>query len=95
MGAMPACRKPQSQTCKVCGHADKFNFHVPDEVWQAIVPEEYQDRVVCLACFDEFAYRRGVPYAHALRSLYFAGDQATYEFRPAVALDRAEYSSMP
>ena len=30
---------PQQQTCKVCGRPDKFNFHVPDAVWEWIVPE--------------------------------------------------------
>jgi hypothetical protein len=93
MVVAPACRKPQAQTCKVCGHADKFNFDVPDEIWQVVVPEELQNRVVCLSCFDDFAYRKGVPYAHALRLLCFAGDQATFEFQPVVAVDRAEYAN--
>lgn len=91
----PACYEPKGQTCKVCGHRDKFNFDVPDEVWNAVVPEEYRDRVVCLTCFDNFAHRRGVSYAPSLRSLYFAGHQASCEFRPVRALDRAEFAPMP
>ena len=40
--------EPQQQTCKVCGQADKFNFHVPDKVWKTVVPPPYCERVVCL-----------------------------------------------
>ena len=70
----------QRQTCKVCGRRDYFDFHVPDEMWKTIVPPEYQNRVVCLACFDRFAYDRKVDYGSQLRQLYFAGDQASFTF---------------
>jgi hypothetical protein len=70
----------QRQTCKVCGRPDKFDFHVSNDIWQAIVPDEFQSRVVCLYCFDDFAYRRNVDYAESLRSLWFAGDKATFRF---------------
>lgn len=79
------------QTCKVCGHRDKFDFTVPDEVWALVVPEEYQNRVACLACFDDFAARSNIDYAHSLEVLYFAGQQATFVFRPMVAIDRKDY----
>ena len=77
---------PQQQTCKVCGEPDKFDFHVPDDVWAAIVPPPYVNRVVCLYCFDEFALDRGVAYASALGDLYFAGTKATFRFRVASAV---------
>lgn len=70
----------QRQTCKACGRPDKFDFFIPDELWHSVVPPELAGRVVCLFCFDDFASRRGVQYADALRSLYFAGDAATFEF---------------
>ena len=73
------------QRCKVCGHVDKFDFQVPDEIWAAVVPEALRDRVVCLACFDDFAQRRQVDYASCLRTLYFAGDRAAFEFRAVAA----------
>lgn len=71
----------ENQRCKVCGRRDKFDFHVPDEVWRSIVPEQYQNHVVCLACFDDFAKDKGVDYSTSLQTLYFAGDMATFEFR--------------
>ncbi len=74
------------QTCKVCGRPDKFNFNVPDEVWAAVVPLRYQNRVVCLACFDDFARERQVDYATCLSVLWFAGDAATFEFRVKTAI---------
>ena len=69
------------QTCKVCGRHDKFNFHVPDEVWKAVVPLEYQVLVVCLDCFDRFATEGRIEYAESLQLLYFAGDKAVFEFK--------------
>ena len=69
------------QTCKACGRADYFDFTVPDDVWEAIVPVSLRNRVVCLGCFDQFARERGVPYAEFVRTLYFAGEQASFIFR--------------
>ena len=54
----------QRQTCKVCQQPDKFDFHVPDPLWATIVPPEFQNRVVCLGCFDDFAREQGVSYHH-------------------------------
>lgn len=82
---------PQQQTCKVCHRPDKFDFHVPDEIWEAIVPPPYTNRIVCLYCFDDFASLRGVVYAEYVRTLYFAGEQSTFEFTATSAIDKAEY----
>lgn len=75
----------QHQTCKSCGNRDKFNFHVTDEIWRAVVPTYLQNRVVCLACFDDFAHIRGINYAAHVSALYFAGDGAALEFQVASA----------
>ena len=66
------------QRCKVCGCRDKFDYHVPDALWEAVVPQRYQGRVVCLACFDDFAARKGIPYAPSLSEIHFAGDQESF-----------------
>jgi hypothetical protein len=68
------------QKCSVCRCEEKFNFHVPDEVWKNAVPDEFQNRVVCLACFDEFARRNNVDYSNSINELFFAGDKATVKF---------------
>ena len=70
----------QHQTCKVCGRIDKFNFHVSKEIWEAAIPPIFRKKVVCLACFDDFALRRGVKYADSLELVYFAGDRGVFEF---------------
>ena len=77
----------QSQTCKVCGRPDKFNFHVPDRVWRAVVPRRWFGRVVCLACFDDLAAKRDVAYAASLSEIWFAGRRATLGLSAVVALD--------
>ncbi|HWO40887.1 MAG TPA: hypothetical protein VNO43_03690 [Candidatus Eisenbacteria bacterium] len=75
----------QRQTCKVCGCEDKFDFHVPDSTWQSVVPPEFQNQVVCLKCFDNFALERQVDYAGAIDILYFAGDRAVFKFQTVSA----------
>ena len=73
------------QRCRVCKCEDKFNFYVPDEVWQEIVPPEYQNKVVCLPCFDEFARKQNVDYSGSIEVLYFAGRQASFKFQTVSA----------
>jgi hypothetical protein len=68
------------QTCKACGHIDKFNFNVPDDLWAAVVPTDMVSKVVCLACFDGFAHDKGIDYSAGISSLFFAGDVASFEF---------------
>jgi hypothetical protein len=73
------------QRCRVCKCEDKFNFYVRDEVWREIVPPEYQNKVVCLPCFDEFARKQNVDYSQSIRVLYFAGRQASFKFQTVSA----------
>lgn len=74
------------QTCRVCGRPDKFNFHVPDHIWQAAVPPPFVEGVVCLFCFDALAEMRRVQYAPHLTALCFAGDAAAFEFEKVAAV---------
>jgi len=71
---------PQRQTCKACGRKDKFDFTVPPDIWLTVVPVHLSGLVVCLACFDEFAKRKGVDYGPHIHTLYFAGDAANLIF---------------
>ena len=66
----------QKQRCKVCWNADGFDFHVPDDIWEAVLPKLLRNRVVCLSCFDRFAYERNINYVdHLAVDLHFAGRQ--------------------
>jgi len=70
------------QRCKICGKRNKMDFTVPDEIWAAIIPPQFQNRVVCLACFDSFASMRGIDYADRIdRNFYFAGEKASFTLR--------------
>jgi hypothetical protein len=73
------------QTCRVCRYRDKFDFHVSDDVWQKVVPGKYQNGVVCLSCFDEFARKQNIDYSDSVEVLYFAGDQAIFKFQTVSA----------
>ena len=78
-------RNLKRQTCRVCNCEDKFNFHVPDETWERIVPEPYRNSVVCLPCFDELAREKQIDYSDSLEELYFAGNQAVFKFHAVSA----------
>ena len=67
------------QKCKVCGCRDKFNFHVTDDIWQRVIPSTYQNRVVCLACFDDFAKKKEVDYSTSLTTIYFSGSNFSFQ----------------
>jgi hypothetical protein len=75
----------QRQKCKACGCADKFDFHVPDAIWNEIVPAQLRNNVVCLSCFDKFAFEKQVDYAGSVDVLYFAGDRAIFKFETVSA----------
>jgi hypothetical protein len=68
--------------CGACGRPDKFEYHVPDDIWQRVVPNALRKRNVCLVCFDDFAAIGRVNFArHLTISLRFLGDAATFEFQ--------------
>jgi len=69
------------QRCKVCGCRDKFDFHVSDNVWEEIVPDKYKNRVVCLACFDDFASKKEIDYSSSIECLYFSGNNTSIQFK--------------
>jgi hypothetical protein len=75
------------QTCKVCECSDKFDFHVSDDLWARVVPARYQKSVVCLDCFDDFAFDKQIDYSDSIDVLHFAGDRAIFKFRKEFAQD--------
>jgi hypothetical protein len=43
------------EICKICFHANPVGFHVPDEIWEAAIPERMRGEVICLQCFARLA----------------------------------------
>lgn len=50
------------EICKRCWRINPLGFSVPDDIWQAAVPEGLRDRVLCILCFDELATGAGVDW---------------------------------
>ena len=50
------------EACKLCYHVNAVGFRVPDEVWRLIVPEQFQNSIVCLSCFTRLGDEKGVPW---------------------------------
>ncbi len=74
----------RNQKCKVCGQSDMFEFHVPNDIWTAVVPARYRTRVVCLKCFDRLALLADIDYGPHVDYLCFAGDQWSFELEHEV-----------
>jgi len=68
--------------CKACGLVDRFDFHVPNDIWKTVIPTPLVREVVCLNCFDRYASEMGVNYAKYIKDLYFAGDRGNFHFVP-------------
>jgi hypothetical protein len=83
-GSFVGGRRP---TCKICGCEDKFDFNVRDDVWKRVVPDDCENKVVCLDCFDRLAFEKGIDYSDCIGFLYFTGDQATFKFRAVSGQD--------
>jgi hypothetical protein len=75
------------QKCAVCDCQEKFNFHVPDEIWKKVVSIKYRNRVICLSCFDSFAREKDVDYADSINDLLFAGEKAAVKFETKSSQD--------
>ena len=74
MNAKDRIRSWKGEVCKVCGQPSPFGYDVPDELWRRVVPEEFRDGgIVCLGCFDWFAWRKGINYLPEVRELHYAG----------------------
>lgn len=48
------------ETCYWCGRRNNVGYEVPDDIWMAVAGDE--DIVLCPACFDKEAQKKGVPY---------------------------------
>lgn len=83
----PGMDDPRQQRCKACGRPDKFDFYVPNDVWESVVPDHLRTRVVCLYCFDDYAAAKGIRYAAHLSELCFVGRCATFRFTTAFSCD--------
>jgi len=75
----------QRQTCKMCGAKQYFEFRVPDELWEKVVPERYRTLAVCLACFDACAFEAGeYDWPTRLEWITFVGRYTVFQMEPAI-----------
>ena len=56
------------EVCKRCQRRNTVGFHVPEELWRAIVKGRWS--LLCLTCFDEVAEAEKVEYDIPQRDLY-------------------------
>ena len=44
-------RIPSRQRCVMCGKRYAIDYHVTDIIWEAAIPQHYQNSCVCVECF--------------------------------------------
>lgn len=79
---MDRIRSWQGEVCKHCGQPNHIGYTINDDIWKEALPEELYDSVVCLGCFDWFAWKKGIKnYISFIRLLYYTGrnDTAVFE----------------
>lgn len=84
--------RPNQQTCKRCGAVDKFNFHVPDWLWNWVA-NTWSNNVLCLACFDDLATKTNTDWIKEVTHVCFAGDQGCGDLKFVDPIDRKEFRS--
>lgn len=55
------------EVCKRCGRNNILGFRTPDSMWEKVTTDFWelaglQDGVLCLWCFDELAYEKGIDW---------------------------------
>lgn len=76
-----------SLPCADCGHDVPWDYIVDDEVWQANVPGDLQNDVLCLSCLDDRV--DGVP-PDAVRIVYWTGKEGTLPLLPGSYVELLE-----
>jgi hypothetical protein len=54
------------EICKICFHPVSVGFHVPNAIWQQVLPHILQYRSVCLGCFTRLADEAMVRWDEAI-----------------------------
>ena len=46
---------PTRERCGVCHKISPVGFHVPNELWDAVVHPQFNNSILCLNCFISYA----------------------------------------
>lgn len=68
--------------CQRCGNKPKFDYHVADDVWKALVPEDERLGVICLPCLERIAHACGTSIGDAIEEVQFTGMGTTTILKP-------------
>lgn len=66
-------RHGMASSCKNCFSQSMMDFVVSDEEWNKITSRKFRNEVLCLACFDNFAFQKSFKYE--ILEIHFAGNQ--------------------
>lgn len=50
------------ERCKCCQRFNPVGFDVPESIWLNVAPEEFQNKVLCIMCFDMFAAEKNIQW---------------------------------
>ena len=69
-------------SCSLCGKKVVFDYHVSDEFWDSVIPQNIRRDVVCLSCLDKAATVMGLSIIEHLEAVQFTGEGKTIVLIP-------------
>lgn len=69
-------------SCDICGGANRIDIEVPRGVWDGVMPPDFDGSDVCLACFDEISYQKGINYVQDVADPAFMSPTSGEDFEP-------------
>lgn len=69
-----------ASTCDRCNRVPVFDWHVDDDAWLEVCPEESLRRVLCLGCFVYYCEARGVQIEDRLEFVDLATPSVSMRF---------------
>ena len=83
----PTTERPaHRQRCGICHKVHPVGFWVPGEVWGKVVPVQFQQDIVCLACFITYADEILYPWDDIIA--FYPVSLATHLNDPRSPMDR-------
>jgi hypothetical protein len=74
--------------CSRCDQRPKFDYHVDDDFWRKVVPQDERTSVICLPCLDRLVEELGMEVGQHLRQVQFTGVSSTVFLAPSITIRR-------
>lgn len=82
--------KAHREICALCGEVNRVGFHVPDNIWAAVVHVSRLHDIHCLRCFTRRADEKQVEWDRDIA--FYAVSWVTHTKEPAIVGERSVHT---